>query len=103
MLSFLGGLLTVVLGGLLIIGLGGSWELAAIAMFLIGLSPSIGQRINSGRLDTVTAALELGALLSFILGMRRNTPYTVLSWVAGGLALAMAVLSTPRALPFAWL
>jgi len=100
MLSFLGGLLTVVLGGLLIIGLGGSWELAAIAMFLIGLSPSIGQRINSGRLDTVTAALELGALLSFILGMRRNTPYTVLSWVAGGLALAMAVLSTPRALPF---
>ena len=62
MLSFAGGVSIIVLTAMLVRAVGGSHFSAATAACLVGFSTSLGSRINSGRLDTLSIAFELAAL-----------------------------------------
>src|SRR5215469_4469332 len=100
MLSFAGGVSIVVMTALLVRGVGGSLVLAATAACLVGFSTSMGSSINSGRLDTISIAFELATLLLAVLAIQQPLSRGWLYSAAAGIAMAAAVLSTPRALTF---
>jgi hypothetical protein len=101
MLSFVGGVSIIVLTAMLVRAVGGSHFLAATAACLVGFSTSLGSSINSGRLDTLSIAFELAALLLLVVAMQQQLPLRarLYSFCAGG-GIAAAALSTPRALTF---
>jgi hypothetical protein len=100
MLSFGGGVSIVVMTALLARAVGGSHVLATTAACLVGFSTSMGSSLNSGRLDTVSIAFELAALLLLVLAMQQPLSRGWLYSGAAGIAMAAAALSTPRALTF---
>jgi hypothetical protein len=101
MLSFAGGVSIIVLTAMLVRAVGGSHFGAATGACLVGLSTSVGSSINSGRLDTLSVAFELAALLLLVVAMRQQLRLRrgLYSLLAGGV-IAAAALSTPRALTF---
>jgi hypothetical protein len=99
-LSFAGGVSVIVLAALLVSALGGSQLLAASAGCFVAFSSSVGGRINSGRLDTLTVAFELAALILLVLSMQRQGWRSYVYSACAGLGIASAALSTPRALTF---
>jgi hypothetical protein len=101
MLSFAGGVSIIVLTAMLVRAVGGSHFSATIAACLVGFSTSLGSHINSGRLDTLSIAFELAALLLLVVAMQQQLPLRggLFSLLAGG-GIAAAALSTPRALTF---
>ena len=101
LLSLLGALIVTVASGLLVRVLGGSWLAAAVSFLLVALSPEIGSRATTGRLDTFTVGLELLALVALLTAFsrRKKTQYHLLAGLSGAL-LASAALSTPRSWTF---
>ena len=74
---------------------------AASAMF-VALSQGMGARATSGRIDTVTVALELLALGSGIRALQtwHNWRSQRMYAVGAGFLCGLAALSTPRSFPF---
>jgi 4-amino-4-deoxy-L-arabinose transferase-like glycosyltransferase len=101
LLSFAGGVSIVVLTALLVRAVGGSQFLAVTAACLVRFSTSMGSSINSGRLDTLSIAFELAALLLLLVAMQQQLLLRgrLYSLLAGG-AIPGAALSTPRAFTF---
>jgi hypothetical protein len=99
-LSFIGGLLTILLSGAIVIALGDGWVVACFAMATMAYLPEMGSHINSGRFDTVTVALEFLALLLVLLALQIDSPIRFVLFALAGLSFSGAVLSTPRALLF---
>ena len=99
-LSFAGGILVIVFSALLAYSLGARSPVPAAAACLVAFTIALGGRINSGRLDTITVALELMALTLLVVSLTsRGWRRCLVSVLAGG-CVAAAALSTPRALPF---
>lgn len=95
LLGWLSGVAIAVESAWLVLRLGGSRGYAGMAALLVTLSPAMGSALTSGRMDTLTLALELCAVC---LLLPRSS--LVKSVLAGSL-LAAAILTTPRAHPFA--
>jgi hypothetical protein len=100
MLSFVGGASILVLTATLVCAIGGGHFWAATAACLVGFSSSLGSSINSGRLDTLSIAFELAALLLLVVAMQQQPLHGGLYSLLAGGGIAAAVLSTPRALTF---
>jgi hypothetical protein len=100
MLSFAGGVSIIVLTAMLVRAVGGSHFSAATAACLVGFSTSLGSRINSGRLDTLSIAFELAALLLLVVAMQQQPLRGRLCSLLAGGGIAAAALSTPRTLTF---
>jgi len=100
MLSFVGGVSVIALAAVLVSTLGGSHLLAATAACLVAFSTPMGGSINSGRLDTLTVAFELAALILLVLSLQRQRWHAYFYSACAGVAIASAALSTPRAFTF---
>jgi 4-amino-4-deoxy-L-arabinose transferase-like glycosyltransferase len=74
----------------------------AAAAMIVALSQGVGARATSGRLDTVTVALELFALTCTLGALRPNDSRPIaFVWAAlAGTLCGLAALSTPRSFPF---
>lgn len=75
----------------------------AAAAMLVTLSQGMGARATSGRLDTVTVALELLSLACTLCAMRVQDlkRFRFIYAALAGSFCGLAALSTPRAFPFA--
>jgi 4-amino-4-deoxy-L-arabinose transferase-like glycosyltransferase len=88
------GVLIAVAAGYLTWILSGSRTRASLSMALVALSPAIGSRLSSGRVDSLPVALELLALC--LLEGKRPAGKSIFA----GFLLGAAALSTPRSGPF---
>jgi len=100
LLCFTGGLFVIVLAGTLVNALGGSRFLTVTAICLVAFSTPMGSAINSGRLDTIAVALQLCGLTCLVLSVQRKGFARCVLSIAAGVAIAAALLSTPRSLTF---
>jgi hypothetical protein len=83
----------------LILIVGGTTEMAAIAFALVALTPEFSVIARNGRMDSMAIGFEFAGMACLLAALGR--PRRAIPWglVAGG-CWAMAVLSTPRTLPF---
>jgi 4-amino-4-deoxy-L-arabinose transferase-like glycosyltransferase len=94
-LGWLSGVVMVLESAWLVLRLGGSRGYTAMAALLVTLSPAMGSTMTSGRTDTITLALELFAVCLLL------PKSSLVKSVLAGFVFAAAILSTPRAHPFA--
>jgi Dolichyl-phosphate-mannose-protein mannosyltransferase len=75
---------------------------AAAAAMIVALSQGVGARATSGRLDTVTVALELLSLACALAAIesQRSRRSGFLCAALAGIFCGLAALSTPRSFPF---
>lgn len=92
LVSLLGAILIASSAWALVRSLGGSHQLAALAFLAVAISPEIGASATNGRFDTVTVGLLLAGVAFYVRTDR--------SWWLAGPAWTLAILSTPRTLPF---
>jgi hypothetical protein len=100
LLPFTGGVSIIVLAGGLVAALSGNGLLTLIAVWLVALCVPLGSAIDSGRPDTIAVAFQLLGLVFLVLSVRRNGMARYLFSISAGAAVASALLSTPRSLPF---
>ena len=94
-----GGVLLAAATVWLIFIVGGSREFAAMAFALMVLTPEFSVIARNGRMDSMAIGFELAgvaSLLAALGGPRRAIPWGVVA----GACWALAVLTTPRTLPF---
>ena len=83
----------------LILIVGGSSEMAAIAFALVTLTPEFSVIARNGRMDTMAIGFELAGVACLLAALGRAQRTIPWGLLAGG-CWAMAVLTTPRTLPF---
>lgn len=102
LLSLLGTVLLCLAGAWIVRGAGESRALAAWSFALLALTPELGSRATSGRMDPLVVGLEMAGLTLMILALDRvaaRRPAWGLA-AAAGAVWALALLSTPRSFPF---
>ena len=86
-------------GAAMVVALGGGGHQRWWAWTLLLMTPELGTAATNGRMDALAVGLELLGLATFVRGLRAERA-PVAHGVCGGVFLAAAALTTPRALPF---
>ncbi len=102
LLSFMGGVGAVFSAAWVSRRLDRSPIAMAAAAMIVALSQGMGARATSGRLDTITVALELLALACTLgaMQLQESRRSTLVYAALAGVFCGLAALSTPRAFPF---
>jgi hypothetical protein len=77
---------------------GGSREFAAIAFFVVAVSPDLSPLARNGRMDSMAVGFELIALAAMLAAWQSPRRSAVLNLITGA-CWALAILTTPRTLP----
>jgi hypothetical protein len=96
---WLGAILTAIVAAWLVGVAGGSAEWGALAFALVVLTPEFSSIARNGRMDSLAIGFELAGLACLMMALRESTRAIAWSLAAGG-CWALAVLTTPRTLPF---
>jgi hypothetical protein len=100
-LSLVGSLLAAAAGGFLVQAVERNRNLGLLAFGLIALTPEIGSRATSGKMDPLVVAFELAGLAMFVVGVRQTAvSRAALATSAAAAAWSCAGLASPRALVF---
>jgi 4-amino-4-deoxy-L-arabinose transferase-like glycosyltransferase len=96
---WIGAVLTAIAAAWLVGVAGGSVQWAALAFALIVLTPEFSVIARNGRMDSLAIGFELAGMACLMMALRESTRAT--RWALGaGACWALAVLTTPRTLPF---
>ena len=96
---WIGAVLTAIAAAWLVGVAGGSVQWAALAFALIVLTPEFSVIARNGRMDSLAIGFELAGMACLMMALRESTRATL--WALGaGACWALAVLTTPRTLPF---
>jgi 4-amino-4-deoxy-L-arabinose transferase-like glycosyltransferase len=96
---WIGGVLTAIAAAWLVAIAGGSVQWVALAFALIVLTPEFSVIARNGRMDSLAIGFELAGMACLMTALRESTRATRWALGAGG-CWALAVLTTPRTLPF---
>jgi hypothetical protein len=99
-LSLVGAFVLCSGASLIIFHLTGTSLLAVIGFVLIALSPEVGSRATSGRMDTFTVGILLFAIFLTLQALNENRSIKLVIYLIGsGLLWSITLLSTPRSFP----
>jgi hypothetical protein len=96
---WIGAVLTAIVAAWLVGVAGGSLGWAAMAFAMVILTPEFSVIARNGRMDSMAIGFELAGIACLMMALRESTHALRWSLVAGG-CWGLAVLTTPRTLPF---
>jgi len=97
--SLVGALLVACAAAVLVLAFGERGNRPLWSFTLLLLTPELGYAATGGTMDTLAVGIQILALAAFVHGVRSGAQPTLYGAVAG-ILLALAALTTPRALPF---
>lgn len=101
MVCVTGAVLMAVSAAGLIVVTGAPVGWAAMLFLLLALSPEVGTIASNGRMDSLAIGLELAGMTCVMATLhRRQSRFATLYGPAAGVLWSLAVLTTPRTLPF---